>query len=289
MYSLIKTILNRIKSLWKTVLSFFRKRWEYPKQITDENFSEWKDKAKKIKKRYYHPVFILLMAGFIVALGVSIAAGLVLLMFQLWNQYTITFGQQINTILAMTLLLLMVLISMAIASYLSNYAAFLFSRYLGYPTVDELIFAECIIIAGYLREDNRLEAKKECISELLPHMKSFLHLRKVNPRRAVYKPEFSLIIKGANAMKRMLMFANERVSDYFVNFGLRFVRGEDPSSYFWLERLTIEIQKFGQPKGLLQRVLGSIERHSSLMDMMGKLLLFISGIAVAYYLGLPRL
>lgn len=263
------TILNRIKSLWKTIFSFFKRKEEYPNLITEANFKEWREKADELKKRPKHLVYsmTLVVPYFVLGLPILIAEFIFVVWLSDIVNFSATLTPEIHAVLFFFVLIcLMVLTSFKVLNLLLLGIELYMKRFLGYPTDEEMIFAECMIVADYLRSGEKLKAKKEMRSQLNFYLSRFSR-DFFNPRRKVYRPEFDAIRKGANASSRMLMFASHHIPDLFVDFGLALVRGEDRRAFCSIEKILANIREYGETRGRMQRLFDSIEKHPTLMKV----------------------
>jgi hypothetical protein len=135
-------------------------------------------------------------------------------------------------------------------------------RYLNFPTEEDFIFSECILVAECLSRNDRRGAQRE-IPRFLNSL-AVLSRNWFNFKRNLYSPEFSILKKNNRALRRMVMFTSEyeidRVSEMFVGFGLSLERRDYPRSFRNLKNLADSSKEY-KPMGIMERFLGGIERY----------------------------
>jgi hypothetical protein len=157
-----------------------------------------------------------------------------------------------------------------------------FEKYLGNPTREEIIFAECFIIAKYLTVNERDKAKKE-VAILLSTLTSFVRNLYFNPRRKVYAPEFDKLRCGRNQISRMVMFSEMEYLPYLLrDFGFAFIRNDSPEAFSSLNQLIKEVEKYGELKGRIGRFLSGLERYPNSLPWLIPIVIIVIGIV--YYL-----
>ena len=67
-----------------------------------------------------------------------------------------------------------------------------------------------------------------------------------------------------------------------MNFGLAFVRNDDPEAFSILQQLVCEAQKYGEPKGRFRRFLSAVEQYPHASPLI--LTIIILAIGLLYYL-----
>lgn len=239
---------------------------DFPKKVTKDNINRLQEKAERIKKkldqlRYQIPWIV----SFIVP-TVLIVTGLFSLVFWLlqnhYLDFLLGFSPELQIIIFFVLLLTVIfIISFPTIAFIILSTQWVMRKYFGLPKGEEGIFAECFIIAKYLMNNERIKARKE-VGDLLLLLKGFVR-DWFNPKRKVYKPEFDLLRSGKTEFCRMLLFSREEIPEFFLmNFGLAFVRNDNPEAFYYLKQLVGEVQKYGEPKGRFRRFLSGMEKYS---------------------------
>lgn len=261
---------------------------DYPETVTKNNIQQLIEKAEKIKKKDTHRYSI--VSTFIVVLAYLGGLGVFFLMFWLFQNnylefFLVTFPSELRfqTFFAL-LFIVMAVFWVPIMVFIVLFVFWLTRKYFGYPKHEEIIFAECFIIANHLINSRRLEAKKE-VDDFLDALKVFVRDYRFNPKRKTYKPEFDLLRCGKNEICRMLMFSANRIPEIpnlLMNFGLAFVREDEPEAFSYLKQIVGRVQEYGEPKGRFRRFLGAIERYPYSSALFLTLLLL--AVAILYFL-----
>jgi hypothetical protein len=154
-------------------------------------------------------------------------------------------------------------------------------KYVDYPKDEELIFADCLIMAKYLIDGEKLKAKKE-VGRFLGHLKSFTRHIVFNPRRKVYSPEFDFLRCGKTEVCRMFMFSQKNVHELLISFGLSMVRNNDAEAFTAIKQIGDIVKEYGEPKGRFHRSLSIIENYPHASPLILSSIILI--IAIIYYL-----
>lgn len=259
----------------------------FPSKVTKDNIPQLVKRAERIRKdlergRYGIILFILVILPYI-----FIGLGTFFLMFWLavnhYLDFLLIFSTDITIILFFAIwFVLLLLASVPPVLALNAIAMRLMRRFLGFPKIEEAIFADCFIIANHLMKNERVEAVKETKHFLLM-IREFTKrtLNPVHPKRSVYTPEFNLIRSGKTEISRMLMFSKDNLSELFMKFGLSFVQNDDPEAFSTLQQIVCRIGKFGEPKGRFQRFLSGIERYPHASPFLLTMIIVI--VAILYY------
>jgi hypothetical protein len=196
-----------------------------------------------------------------------------------------TSGLQILTflILLFALLLMIAFLPMALVILLT---LLLMRRYLDYPRDEDVIFAECILIAESFSRNDRLSAKNR-VGRFLRTLTQFSR-NWLNKRRKIYSPEFTILRKSNIAICRMLMFGQEYVAELFTNFGLALATGDDPKAFGYLCRLVSNAREFGEPIGRIEKILNKIERYPKAINLLIYTVVFVVAL-LTFFLGYPNL
>jgi hypothetical protein len=251
-------------------------KYVYPKEVTESNFPQLSERAKRLVRNVW--VLELLKLVFVIIsmfIIVYILAPII---------YSPFLGESLLSLPSAVLLIVDALISSLIISSviafwyierLDSVLRFIFR----FPRNDEMVFAECFIIANFLTRNNRLGALRR--AESFTTSLSLFTKDYFNPRRRVYADEFQMLESGKRQIERMLLFSEEKVSGLFANLGLALVTGNDTMAYFFLRLLVRETQQYGELQGRLSRILSQVTRYEVIIVS----LLTILGAVIAYFLG----
>ena len=259
---------------------------DFPEKVTKDNTDKLIEKAERIIEKSQQRRFLLPLAGFYAIPSVIIGLALLNLWFWLglnhYLDFLFSFPTDLAIMLAFALLFFMILgIDLPITGFLLFSTIQLMQKHLGFPKYEEIIFAECFIMAKHIENNERLKAKEE-VGNLLSNLKGFVRFLIFNPKRKVYSPEFDLLRSGKNEICRMLMFSRENIPELLMNFGLAFARNDDPEAFSMLQQLVCKVRKYGEPKGRFRRFLGTIEQYPHASPLI--LTVIILAIGLLYYL-----
>lgn len=259
---------------------------DFPENVTQDNVDKLIEKAERLKEKYERSRYSLPILGFYIIPSLIIGFGLFFLMFWLLQNRYLDFLLSFPTDLAVKMFFVLLIIvvggiSLPITVFLLLSTIWLMQKYMGFPKYEEIIFAECFIMGKHLRNNERLKAKEE-VDIFLPWLKGFVRHLIFNPKRKVYSPEFDLLRTGKNEVCRMLMFSKDNISELLMNFGLAFVRNDDPEAFSMLQQLVCKVRKYGEPKGRFRRFLSAIEQYPHASPLI--LTIIILAIALLYYL-----
>ena len=222
---------------------------EYPEKATKENLERLIAKAEDIDKTRqkfkYILIFVLLyflVAFFVLLVSLLLSVWLVVngyLNFLVWFSPDIQGSSFVGF-----LFLFMGMFSMPILALWVLIVFRIMSKYSSYPTYEESIFSDSVLIANYLRNNERLLAKQQ-VSFLLSDLTGFCRNILFNPKRKIYSPEFDVLRSGKHQINRMLMFSKEDISQFFMDFGLAFVSGKDPEAFSKLKEIIERYKSIG--------------------------------------------
>lgn len=250
---------------------------DFPKEITENNIQLLVEKAERIEKKTLQSRYVIPFS-FLLAISVVLVlyGALFLVLWLLQNQYLdfmLLFSPWHIHLFFVFLFTVMLLISMPTIIFLVLSTNWLRRKYFGYPTHEELIFARCFIIAKLLMNNERMEAKKE-VSQFLAHLTGFVR-DLFNSKRKVYRPEFDLLRSGKTEFCRMLIFSREGTSELLMNFGLAFVRDDNPEAFSNLKRIVEKVEEYGEPKGRFRRFIGMLEQYPHSIELILAIIIFI--------------
>jgi len=255
---------------------------DFPEEVTQDNISNLREKAKRIRERFFQRTYLSLALSLFVIPSLLMGLGSYRFMFWLLQNHYLDFLLGVTP--ALRLIVFFVLLFLSVAAWtplmvLLLLSSFWLVRKLGYPEHEEIIFAECFLIAEHLTNNERLEATEE-VGVLLAILKGFV--RDIfNPKRKVYRPEFDILRSGKNEICRMLMFSRKKIPDYLMKFGLAFVREDNPKAFFHLKQLLKETRKYGEPKGRFRKFLSALEHYPHSLPWI--LTIIITIFALIYY------
>ena len=213
-------------------------KYEYPKEVTEDNFKELVLRAKEIKRI------------------ASITTGTAILVsFLLFTIVIIFLLPQLSSVRDNSSLLMTALV---IAFVLTFVATFFFVDFINanlrriynnyisyYPSPEEFVFAQCILAANFVNENKRVNASFRT-RFLCPEFSLYTKYDPLNYRRRFYANEFRLIAGGEIQIGRMLLFSEGKVQELLSNFALTLVNHDDPLAYLFLNQLIEEIEKYGK-------------------------------------------
>lgn len=238
---------------------------EYPNEVTEENFPELVEKAKKIKKRAYWLMYA--VTGFYSLVGMFAVIPFTFYLLGLVLKLSVP---ELSPEAFNNLLIGVFFVFFPFVIYLFlDFTILIFERFLGLPKSEEKVFAGCFVVANYLMKNEKENALKE-VKDFTTNLSVFLSDSSKVKRKA-YSTEFKLLIKGKTQIKRMVLFSKENIAELFIKFGLAFVRGEDQEAFSNLKKLVNEVLKFGQPTGFFSKFL-------ALLNQIKYLLLFITAV-----------
>lgn len=243
---------------------------KYPNEITEVNLGDLAQKSKKMHytKFSYHLKLLVLLCVLEVITTLIIAfflspffhtgSNLVSTLFQ-----SDSLPEAARFALAkemVPLFLVSLLVNIPIL-YLSYYVLFWgMYKYTGIPSLEESIFADTVIIANHIKNDERESAKKN-VKFLMYDLKLFCTLFMISPNRVEYSKEFRQLINGNKAICRMVLFSKDNISQLFTNFGASLVNNNNPKAFIDLNALIGKAKEYGDLKGRLPTVLDRIERY----------------------------
>jgi len=254
---------------------------DFPKKVTEDNIQHLREKAETIKKRAFQSRYTFAIAVPYTIAGLPVVVGsLFLVIWLLQNHYLdflLWFSPQLQPIIFLVLLTtIMAVTSIPTLSLSLLLIIWLLRKYFRLPKYEETIFAECFIIARHLMNNDRMEAKKE-VRTLLAFLTTFVR-DWFNPKRKLYEPEFNLLRSGKSAICRMLMFSEEKIPELLMNFGLAFVRDDNPEAFSYLRQLVGKIREYGEPKGRFHRFLSLIEQYPHSFTLILSIVIFMTSL-----------
>ena len=261
---------------------------EFPNEVTEDTIPVLIEKAQRIREnskklRYALVTFVLVILPYVLVgfgtffltlwlglrgylnflLGAVSPENVVILFFVLW-------------------IMLFMLLAIPILFILDALVIRLLREYLGFPTVEEVVFADCLIVSGHLLENERVKATKE-VKHFLAGLRVYTR-KTLNPfhsKRKVYARELNILRSGKTEICRMLMFSTDNVAELLMNFGLAFVRNDDPEAFSMLRQIIKKVKEYGEPKGRVHRLLSGIERYPHASPIVLTIIVIL--IAILYY------
>lgn len=265
-------------------------RTEPPSEIAKQDYPKWKEVARRIKLRKKDLSSNLIISVPSVYLGWVLILTAQMVMGLLARYHYLDFLLYLSPFwLALSILALFGVIASTIAILPMILALlgtqYLVRRFLGYPTDEDVIFAESFIIGDRLASRDRMGARKE-VPRFLGAITQ-LSRNWLNTRRAVYSQELSALGKNRTALCRMIMFSPDgfidQIGELFVGFGSALRNGDYPSVFEYLRSLEANFRGF-IPYSRIQRILGSIERYPKAVTI----ILIILALVV-YAIGYPQI
>jgi hypothetical protein len=222
------------------------KKYEYPKEVTDENFQKLVARAKTISRKSSSTlgVAILVSLGLLCLFVFFLAPSL-----RAINDPSITASVALVISFGLSLFVSVFLID-AVNVFLRR----IFNNCVSYyPSPEEFVFAQCILTANLYSEKKRVGATIKAKS-LCSELSNFTRYDPLNFRRKFYKNEFRLLTSGKNQIGRMLLFSEAKVKELVSNFALALVNHDDPKAYLYLRHILKEVEKFGKIEGWQKRI-----------------------------------
>jgi hypothetical protein len=255
--------------------------YEYPKQVTDDNFIGLLDRARIIRKRTYDLDVASIVVTFVV-LGIPLA----ILIFTFRQSFQEIFRMDKTFILTTYLIIggVFGFISTFTINYVRAFLRRLNFAIFNYPTSEECVFSESFIIANRLNK-NRIcgnwKTKYESATwrvqflcdELSLFSKDFL-----NTKRHFYAKEFNLLANGESQISRFFLFSSSKASELLTIFALSFVRNEDVIAYRYLKAFFSEANKYGQFESLSMRLGNQLRSVRGIIALVGGVVALIGGI-----------
>ena len=152
-----------------------------------------------------------------------------------------------------------------------------------FPSHEEKIFAQCVLMAYYLKKNERRKAVEQVdnfVSSLSVFSKDIFN----KPQNKLYRPEFSLLIKGRNEIKRMLLFSKKDIAGLLLKFGMAMVHKNDSEAYSSLSQIIKEARRYGEMKGRFQKFLVGVEKYYNLAALILSIIAIAS--VILQFLGL---
>jgi len=261
---------------------------DFPKKITKDNIQQLREKAKRIKEKSLRNRFISFFIFFFIILFFFLVIGSFYLMIWLAQNHFLDFILWVtpNHELRLAFFIVVLFTVMGIISIPTLvFAVFstlkLARKYWGYPKHEELIFADCFIIAGYLMNNERMKAKQK-VGSFLANLTGFVR-DWFNPRRKMYAPEFNSLRSGKSEICRMLIFSKKKTPKLLMNFGLAFVRNDDPEAFSYLKQLVKKVGEYGEPKGRVRKFLARMERYNRSLTFILSIIIFVFSLLLTIF------
>ena len=261
------------------------KEEDFPEKVTDKNIEDLIEKAEKLKKKGLQPRYGLAIAvpysGFAL---LFVFGSLYLMLWLALNNYLdflLWFSPEWQGAAFFALLFAVyavVILPILVFSLLS--IIWILRKYFGYPKHEEAIFAECFVIAKHLMNNERLKAKEK-VYYFLACLTAFVRDLGYNSKRKIYAPEFDLLRCGKNEISRMLMFSDDKTPKLLMDFGLAFVRNDDPEAFSNLKQLIERVREYGELKGRFRRFLGGIEQYPHSLPFV--ISMIVIAVAILYF------
>lgn len=223
------------------------KKYDYPKEVTDENLKELIERAKAITSKSS----ITLVTAIIVSIGLMVVMIVLILIPSLKTIQDPSMSASVSLVVIFGLSLF---VSVFLIDGANIFLRRVFNNYISYyPSPEEFVFAQCILTANLYNEKKRVSATIRAKS-LCDEFSTFTKYDPLNFRRKFYAREFRLLARGQNQLGRMLMFSEEKVRELLANFALALVNHNDPMAYRFLKNLIGEVEKYGKLEGWQKRI-----------------------------------
>jgi len=259
---------------------------KFPNKVTKDTIPKLMEKAQRIREnserlRYGFIIFVLVGFPYVVVGFGTFFLALWLGLHGYLNFLLEAVSPEIGAVPFFFILWIILLISLAIPTLIISNALVmrLLRKYLGFPTIEEVIFADCLIISKHLLDNERVKATKE-VKHLLDGLRRYTRktLNPLHSKRKVYTRELNILRSGKTEICRMLMFSKDNVSGLLMNFGLTFVRNDDPEAFSILKQIIEKVNEYGELKGRVHRLLSGIERYPHASPLVLTIIVIIIGI-----------
>lgn len=251
---------------------------DFPKEVTKKNIDQLREKAERIKQkslqaRYgFSALFLIIIST--AAFMLSSIFFVIRLALNHYLDFIFWFPPEWQAAIFLALLFIIAAaITFPTVGLITLSILWLQRKYFGYPKHEERIFANCFIIANYLMNNERMKAKKE-VGHLLANLTTFVR-DLFNRKRKIYAPEFDLLRCGKTEVCRMIMFSKEETPELLMNFGLAFVRNDNPEAFSNLTQLVNKVAEYGEPKGRFSGFLSRIEQYRHSLALILGIIVFI--------------
>jgi hypothetical protein len=259
---------------------------DFPKEIPQNEYEKWKLLVAQIKIKARSQLYYLIM------FLPSTYVGYILLMTSFWfvgylaknhfldfiNQFSTTQQPFLALGMLMAISLPVTILPMLVTI---NFANGFMSKYLGYPTDEDIIFAESFTINYRLFVKDRNGAKKE-LDALLKSLKKFSR-NWLNEKRKAYSQEFSNLIGNKSALERLVLFTPEplidEIRELFLKIGLSLRNWDDPECLKMSQNLIQKLSGY-KPSRRIQKIAIYIEtypRTITVLSIVASVVLFILG------------
>jgi hypothetical protein len=260
---------------------------DLPKEITNNNLKEFQTKAKEIRDKFLRTRLILVsLVLYFVPTALSGVGIFYVIGWLAVNNYLnflpFWFGSWASAMFFLLIIIVLAFLWIPLSVFYMLTVTYVVQKYLGLPSYEEMIFAECFTIAEKVKGGKRVEAQGEA-NFLRSLFTSYARNLVFNPKRKAYSPELDVLRSGRTEMSRMILFSKKDISRMFMRVGLAFAQNDDPEAFESLTELINEVRKFGEPKGRLHRLLGHIERYPVSLPWLVGLVIPLTTLAILLY------
>jgi hypothetical protein len=243
------------------------KKFEYPGEITEENFDKLVERSKEISSKSSSTLVIAIIVS------MALIVGFAVLYLPYYKPYFRSIPDQQT----------FAWISIAIATGISLFLSFFVIERINialrrifnlifpfYPNAEEFIFAQCILTAQlYSKKTDWARKVRYGAMSLCEEFSRFPIYDVLNFRRKFYAKEFGLLANGETQIGRMLLFSEGKVRELFANFAINLVNNNDSMAFLYLTSLIEEVEKYGKLEGLSQRIERRIKSWKGIIAVVG--------------------
>lgn len=251
------------------------KKYEYPKEASEDKIKELVERAKVITKKSSYTFF----ASFVVS--VALLAGIIVYFSPLFR------GIHNPTNVAEIALAIAFGVSLFVSAFLIDFVNVFFLRRIFnnsipyYPSPEEFVFAQCILTATLFDRNpkaNWAQAVRNRSLFLSEEFSRFIKYDILNFRRKFYADEFKLLGSGETQIGRMLLFSQGKKKELLTNFALSLVNNNDPEAFKNLKELVNEINEYGKLEDLAQRIENQLKKWKSVVALIGAIVAVVATI-----------
>jgi hypothetical protein len=247
------------------------KKYAYPEDVTEENFEQLVERAKKIAS----------MSS--ITVGASVIISLVLVVaITLYLFSIIRMAQNIVEFAWISLAMSTGIALFVVAFLIECVNLFLRRVYNGvipyYPRPEEFVFAQFILTANLFSKEKSQWARliRYRSMYMSEEISRFTKYDPLNFRRKVYGREFKLLASGQTQIGRMLLFSETKKKELLSKFALEFVNDEDSKAYLSLNKIVKKVEEYGELEGLTKRILDKLTKWQTVVTLIGGAVMIIA-------------
>lgn len=240
------------------------KKYQYPVEVTEENFKELVKRAEKIASDSS------ITFGASVIISFLLVIALVLYLFPILGlAHTAIEYVGISLVIALGVAIFCV-------AYLIDFVNIFLRRiYQGaipyYGSPEEFVFAQFLLTANLFTKEKSARPRFVRFRSLYlsQEISKFIKYEPLNYRRKFYAQEFRLLGRGEVQIGRMLLFSEKDIKQLLAKFALALVNDEDKKAHVLLTVLINEIEKYGKLESLTKRIENKLTSWQTIVALIG--------------------